>query len=76
MIDAINRADKRGLFETVDEIRETRDLRNKIAYEYSKEDMEKLFGDVMRLTPRLYRIAEKIFAYCARFGIKRGEQKK
>ena len=74
MIDVINRADKRGLFETVDEIRETRDLRNKIAHEYSKEDLEKLFADVMRLTPRLHGIAANIFAYCARFGIKRGEQ--
>src|SRR5665647_602514 len=38
MIDVVNRADKRGLFESVDLIREIRDLRNKIAHEYSKED--------------------------------------
>jgi uncharacterized protein YutE (UPF0331/DUF86 family) len=71
MIDVVNRADKRGLFESVDLIREIRDLRNKIAHEYSKEDQEKLFVDVMRLTPRLFGIADGIFAYCARFGIKR-----
>jgi uncharacterized protein YutE (UPF0331/DUF86 family) len=74
MIDVVNRANKRGLFESVDEIRETRDLRNKIAHEYSKEDLEKLFADVMRLTPRLHIIAGNIFAYCVRFGIKRGGQ--
>jgi uncharacterized protein YutE (UPF0331/DUF86 family) len=73
MIDVINRADKRRLFESVDEIREIRDLRNKIAHEYSKEDLEKLFADVVRLTPRLHTISGNIFAYCARYGIKRTE---
>jgi len=71
MIDVVNRADKRGLFESVDEIREIRDLRNNIAHEYSKEDLEMLFADVMRLAPRLFSIAGNIFAYCNRFGIKR-----
>lgn len=73
LIDVVNRADKRGLFESVDEIRAIRDLRNKIAHEYSIEEMEKLFAEVMSHTPRLHHIAENIFAYCARFGIKRGE---
>jgi hypothetical protein len=72
MLDVINRADKRALFESVDEIREIRDLRNKIAHEYSKEDLEALFADVMRFTPRVCIIADNVFAYCARFGIMRG----
>lgn len=74
MIDVVNRADKRGLFESVNEIRAIRDLRNQIAHEYSKEELEKLFADVMRFTPRLQSIADNIFAYSARFGIKRGEE--
>jgi uncharacterized protein YutE (UPF0331/DUF86 family) len=73
MIDVVNRADKRGLFQSVDQIREIRDLRNKIAHEYSKEDLEKLLGDVLRLTRCLAQITESIFAYCARFGIQRAE---
>jgi hypothetical protein len=72
LIDIVNRAEKRGLFESVDEIREIRDLRNKIAHEYSKEELEALFAEVMRFTPRLYAITENIFAYCERFGIRRG----
>lgn len=74
MIDVVNRADKRGLFESVNEIRAIRDLRNQIAHEYSNEELEKLFADVMRFTPRLQRIADNIFAYSSRFGIKRGKE--
>jgi uncharacterized protein YutE (UPF0331/DUF86 family) len=69
MIDVVNRADKRGLFESVNEIRVIRDLRNQIAHEYSQEELEKLFADVMRLTPRLQSIADNIFAYSTRYGI-------
>ncbi len=71
LIDVVNRADKRGLFESVDEIRAIRDLRNKIAHEYSKEELETLFVDVMRFVPYLYTITENIFVYCSRFGIRR-----
>lgn len=74
MLDVVNRADKRGLFESIDEIRAIRDLRNKIAHEYSKEDLERLFGDVMRFTPRVHAIADSVFAYCNRFGITRKEK--
>jgi uncharacterized protein YutE (UPF0331/DUF86 family) len=74
MLDVVNRADKRGLFESIDEIRGIRDLRNKIAHEYSKEDLERLLGDVMRFIPRIHAIADSVFAYCNRFGISRKEK--
>ena len=67
MLDVINRADKRGLFDSIDQIRTIKDLRNRIAHEYAKEELESLYGDVMRLTPDVFTIAEKIHAYCSRY---------
>ena len=43
-----------------------------LPHEYSKEELEALFAEVMRFTPRLYAMTENIFAYCERFGIRHG----
>lgn len=68
MIDVINRAHKRGLFDSLDEIRTIKDLRNKIAHEYAKEDIESVFAQVLAFTPELFQIAARIVSYCGRFG--------
>ena len=64
MIDVINRAYKRGLFDSVDEIRTIKDLRNKIAHEYAKEDIESVFAQVINFTPEIFRIAARVREYC------------
>ena len=67
MIDVINRAHKRGLFDSVDEIRTIKDLRNKIAHEYAKEDIESIFAQVVNFTPEIFDIAARVLAYCSRY---------
>lgn len=64
VIDVINRAHKRGLIESVEEIREIRELRNEIAHEYVLEDLRSLLGDVLRFSPRLIEIADRVKVYC------------
>jgi hypothetical protein len=67
MIDVINRAHKRGLFDSIDEIRMIKDLRNKIAHEYAKEDIESVFAQVLNFTPEIFTLAARILAYCSRY---------
>jgi len=67
MIDVINRAHKRGLFDSVDEIRRIKDLRNKIAHEYAREDIESVYAEVINFTPQTFAIAARITSYCSRY---------
>ncbi len=48
IIDVMNRAERRGLIESVDEIRRMKDLRNNIAHEYSTENLDSLFEDTLK----------------------------
>ena len=67
MIDVVNRAHKRGLFDSVDEIRKIKDLRNKIAHEYAREDIESVFEEVIGFTPEILVIAARVLAYSTRY---------
>lgn len=67
MIDVVNRAHKRGLFDSVEELRMIKDLRNKIAHEYSREDIEGVYAQVMSFVPQIFAIAANIQSYCARY---------
>lgn len=67
MIDVINRAHKRGLFDSVEEIRTIKDLRNKIAHEYAREDVEAVYAQVLSFTPQIFALAEKVVAYSSRY---------
>lgn len=67
MIDVVNRAHKRGLFHSVEELRMIKDLRNKIAHEYSKEDIEGVYAQVIAFVPQFFSIAANIQSYCARY---------
>lgn len=67
MIDVINRAHKRGLFDSVDEIRRIKDLRNKIAHEYAREDIESVYAEVINFMPQTFAIAARTASYCSRY---------
>lgn len=67
MIDVVNRAEKRGLVDSVDDVRLIRDLRNSIAHEYLKESLVEIFQDTLRLTPELIALVERAKGYCRRF---------
>lgn len=67
LLDALNRAEKRGLVESVDQFRLMRELRNEIAHEYSLEELQELFASVLEYTPVLFTIIGNIRAYCLRY---------
>ena len=64
MIDVVNRAHKRELFEDVDEIRKIKDLRNEVAHEYIEEELLALFYDIFQFTPKLLEYCENAKKYC------------
>lgn len=66
-IDAANRAEKRGIIESVSELRGLKELRNEIAHEYEAEDLASLFGAVLAAVPELFLTAERIAVYCQRY---------
>jgi len=64
LLDVLNRAHKRGLIDSVDEIRLIRELRNDIVHEYASGKLTDLFADVMANVPKLLDMAERIEHYC------------
>lgn len=67
VIDAANRAEKRGLIDSVGQFRDLKDLRNEIAHEYETDDLSGLFGAVLQRTPLLLATAQRIEDYCDRY---------
>lgn len=51
MRDLLDKAEKINLISNADQWMQIRELRNKIAHEYTKEDLIKTFKDILRLTP-------------------------
>jgi hypothetical protein len=66
-LDALNRAQKRNLITTIDEIREIRDLRNQIVHEYVKDELQHVYIDILEFIPKLMDICDKIFDYCRKY---------
>jgi hypothetical protein len=67
LIDALNRAHKRGLIDSIDEIRIVRDLRNEIVHEYRRGNLQKLFQSVLAQTPGLFSLIDRIREYCHQY---------
>lgn len=67
LLDVLNRAHKRNLFESIDDIRFIRDLRNHIIHEYDKINLKTLFQDILKHTPNLFEIIEKTKKYCNKY---------
>jgi len=67
LIDVVNRAEKRGLIDSVDELRIMKDLRNQIVHEYISEGLVEFFEDIMKYAPKLFGIRTKIEEYCKKY---------
>ena len=67
IIDSVNRAEKRGLIESVDELRGLKDLRNEIAHEYETAGLDDLFSYVLEAVPRLSKIISRVTDYCKKY---------
>ena len=63
LIDILNRAHKRGFFESIEKIRQIKELRNEIAHEYVKADIVELYGDVIEFAPELFSICDNVKKY-------------
>ena len=63
LIDVVNRAHKRSLFEGIDDIRQIKDLRNEISHEYMDDALQRLFGDILKWTPVLLDMADNTLNY-------------
>lgn len=64
LIDVVNRAEKRGLINSANEIREMKDLRNQIVHEYLAKALIPLLRDINQNQPVLFQIQENILTYC------------
>lgn len=65
LIDTINRAEKRGLIDHVNSLREMTDLRNEIAHDYIKAELVETFENTLRYTPKVMALAKRIEDYVA-----------
>ena len=67
LLDALNRAHKRGLIDSIDDIRITRELRNEIVHEYRRTHLQKLFQSIIARTPELFSLLDRIRDYCRQY---------
>jgi len=63
LIDVVNRAHKRNLFESVDLIRLMKDIRNTIVHEYIEDNLQNVFEEVLEYTQYLIRIMKNTLEY-------------
>lgn len=67
LIDVVNNAEKRGLIESTDKLREIKELRNDIVHEYVLEDVKALFKDVIKSAPVVLEIMQHTINYCSKY---------
>jgi len=66
LIDIVNNAHKRGLFDSVDELRLMKDVRNSIVHEYIEDDLMDIFEEVIRYSHKLITIGNNTLQYIER----------
>ncbi len=63
LIDVINNAHKRGLFESVETLRIMKDVRNTIVHEYIEDALTEVFEEVLQYTEQLIQIMQTTLKY-------------
>lgn len=63
IIDILNKAEKRGLVESTQEIREIKELRNMIAHDYANPQLKEIFQTIFKHIPALSRLVDKAIEY-------------
>jgi len=63
LIDVVNNAHKRGLFDDMDELRIMKDVRNTIAHEYIEDDLVDVFDEVLEYSAKLINIIKNTLNY-------------
>lgn len=67
LLDALNRAEKRTIINSIEDVREIRDLRNQIVHEYVDEDLISTFNEILKYTPKLLEIIKNTKIYCKKY---------
>lgn len=65
LLDAANRAVKRGLIESTSALRDLKDIRNEIVHEYAIDDLAGLYEDIYHAVPDLLGLVDRIGGYLA-----------
>lgn len=63
LVDVVNNAHKRGLFDDIEKIRIMKDVRNTIAHEYIEDDLTEVFDEVLEYTEVLILIIKTTLSY-------------
>ena len=63
LVDVVNRAHKRGLFQDIEEIRTIKDIRNTIVHEYIEDALREVFDEMLRYTPKLLEFMSNTLHY-------------
>ena len=63
LIDIVNNAHKRGLFDDIDKLRMMKDVRNSIAHEYIEENLIEFFDEVLEYSKELIEIMNNTLSY-------------
>ncbi len=63
LIDVVNNAHKRGLFESVETLRIMKDVRNTIVHEYIEDALTEVFEEVLQYTEQLIQIMQTTLKY-------------
>ena len=63
LVDVVNNAHKRGLFEDVEELRIMKDVRNTIVHEYIEDALADVFDEVLLYAEKLIVIIENTLEY-------------
>jgi len=63
LIDIVNHAHKRGLFDDVEMLREMKDLRNTIVHEYIEDDLADVFEETLAFSEELIAIMRRTVEY-------------
>lgn len=63
LIDVVNNAHKRGLFEDIEELRIMKDVRNSIVHEYIEDELVEVFDEVLQYSATLILIIKNSLNY-------------
>ncbi|ADV46791.1 hypothetical protein [Nitratifractor salsuginis] len=63
LVDVVNRAHKRGLIESVDELRLMKDIRNTIVHEYIEDELTEVFDEVLEYGKKLLAVMQTTDRY-------------
>lgn len=66
-IDILNRAEKRGLIDSLHEMRTLKNLRNDIAHEYISARIQLLHDDVFQYSPKVLELVARAANYCQQY---------